>query len=116
MTQSFREPTPAERRSDVRAMVVYVLSTSIAAGVLASVRFPSGLVVWVVLVLTSTTLLVHRNARRSGYRCLHCGYEFQVTTWTELISFQGMGGGGWKYLRCPRCDLKSRAKALVAVR
>jgi DNA-directed RNA polymerase subunit RPC12/RpoP len=49
----------------------------------------------------------------SGYRCPHCGHEFSSSMLAELVSPHGSGNGGWKYVRCPRCDRKSRAKILV---
>jgi hypothetical protein len=71
------------------------------------------LAVWLVLVLVGTVLLARWNSRHSGYRCRHCGHEFEISTLTEIVSPHGTGDGGWTWLRCPRCDRRSRAKVLV---
>jgi len=73
----------------------------------------TGLVVWLVLVLIGTVLLARWNRRHSGYRCRLCGHQFEISTVIELISPHGTGDGGWKWLRCPRCDRLSRAKVLL---
>ena len=111
--QPFREPTAADRRAGIRVLVGYVAAISVTSVLLFLVPGPTGLVVWLVLVLVGTVLLARWNSQHSGYRCRHCGHEFEISSVTELVSPHGMGDGGWKWLRCPRCDLRSRAKTLV---
>lgn len=59
---------------------------------------------------------------QSAYRCGACGHEFEISTLTDLVSFQGIGRAsdgtlhGWKLLRCPRCGRWSRARGLRITR
>ncbi len=110
---TFREPTRQDHLKGWRYLAAYLAVVSVTAVLLIDVDPPVGVVVWLIVVGVSVGLLVRWNARHSGYRCRLCGHEFEISMWTELVSPHGMGGGGWKYLRCPRCDRKSRAKALV---
>ena len=111
--QQFREPSAADRRAGIRMLVGYVAAISVASVLLFFVPGPPGLVVWLVLVLVGTVLLARWNSRHSGYRCRRCGHEFEISTLTEIVSPHGAGDGGWTWLRCPRCDRRSRAKVLV---
>ena len=76
---SFREPTPADRRTGLRVLVIYVLAISLSAGPMLLFDPALGLAAWLVLVALATFLLVRWNARHSGYRCAHCGHEFPVS-------------------------------------
>jgi DNA-directed RNA polymerase subunit RPC12/RpoP len=114
-TPCFREPTSADRRAGILALAGYLAGISLASVIIFLLEWPLGMVLWLGLVLAATVLLARWNSRHSGYRCRHCGHEFEISTLIELVSPHGTGGGGWKYVRCPRCDRLSRAKALVAV-
>ncbi len=109
----FREPTAQDWRRALRYVGLYLAVIVLGSLLLAPRAWPAGLVAWLVIVFVGMVLLARWSARNSGYRCGCCGFEFQVSTFTELVSPHGMGGGGWKWLRCPRCDCRSRAKALV---
>ena len=66
--------------------------------------------VWLVLVIGGLFWLVSWHAKRFAYRCTVCGYEFKISTVTDLISPHGIGSeGGWKYLTCPNCRQKTKA-------
>lgn len=109
----FREPSAADRRAGIRVLVGYVAAISVTSALLFLVPGSLGLVVWLGLVFAGTVMLARWNSRHSGYRCRHCGHEFEISTVNELISPHGTGDGGWTWLRCPRCDRRSRAKVLV---
>jgi len=110
---TFREPTRQDRVKGLWYLAAYLAMVVGTAVLLIDVDWPVGFVVWLVLDFAAVALLVRSNARHSGYRCPLCGHEFEVSAFTELVSPHGTGGGGWTYLRCPRCDRKSRAKVLV---
>jgi len=97
----------------ILALVMYLAAVVLASATIFLLEWPLGMVLWLGLVLAATVLLARWNAAHSGYRCAHCGHQFEISTLTELVSPHGTGSGGWKYLRCPRCDRLSRAKALV---
>jgi DNA-directed RNA polymerase subunit RPC12/RpoP len=111
--QSFREPTGADRGAGIRVLVLYLAIVLAASVIIVWLPGTAGFVLWMAIVLFATVMLARWNARHAGYRCAHCGHEFQISTLTELVSPHGRGGGGWKYLRCPRCDRKSRSKTLA---
>lgn len=74
--------------------------------------WPTGFVVWVFIVSVGLYLMVRWHARSTGYRCRNCGNEFEISTFTDLVSPHGTGDGGWTYLKCPRCEKRTRAKVL----
>jgi DNA-directed RNA polymerase subunit RPC12/RpoP len=111
--ERFRESTARDRRTGMLVVAGFLLGVTATSGLVFLLEPPDGLLAWLGIVVVSTVLLAWWNSSHSGYRCLHCGHEFSISTLTELISPHGSGNGGWKYLRCPRCDRKSRAKMLV---
>ena len=115
MSGRFREPTAADRRGGFVVLGIYVAVLSVTSLAMFVLPLPAGFMVWLLLVILGTVLFARWNAHHSGYRCGHCGHEFEISTLTELVSPHSSGGSGWKYLRCPRCDQKSRARALVRV-
>ena len=115
MSGRFREPTAADQRTGFIALGFYLAFLAVSSLVVFALPLPAGFMVWLVFVLLGTVLLARWNATHSGYRCSHCGHEFEISTLTELVSPHSSGGSGWKYLRCPRCDQKSRARSLVRV-
>jgi len=69
-----------------------------------------GTIVILVMVVIGLLLLVGWHARTFAYRCRNCGSEFAIRILTDLVSPHGPGrGGGWKFLRCPRCGHWTRA-------
>lgn len=58
--------------------------------------------------------LVRWHAAVTAYRCSRCGHEFEIGVVTDLVSPHGPGrGGAWKYLKCPSCGSRSRARVLI---
>ena len=109
----FREPTAQDWKTGLRYLALYLAAIVLGAAFIIPRSWPAGFVVWLFIVFTGMLLLVRWNARNTGYRCRHCGHEFEISMRTALISPHGSSGGGWTYLRCPRCDRRSRAKVLV---
>lgn len=71
---------------------------------------PADLYVWFIILAGSLFLLVRWHAKNFAYRCFKCGNEFEISIFTDFISPHGLGkGGGWKYLKCPRCHQRSKA-------
>ncbi len=72
-----------------------------------------GALVWFVVVGVVLALLVSWHTRTYAYRCKECGEEFEISPVTNFVSPQGFDKhGGWKYLKCPRCQKRERAVVL----
>lgn len=70
--------------------------------------------VWVALIIAGLVLFVSWHAKATAYRCLKCGYEFEISILTDFFSPHGVDGeGGWQYLKCPNCSNRSRMKILI---
>ncbi len=72
-----------------------------------------------VLVLAGVVLatLVMWHSKTFAYRCTRCGEEFSISPLKDFVSPQGVGAkGGWKYLRCPRCNTRERAEVIKKAR
>jgi len=108
----YREATRQDRLKAYSYLGLY-LAGIMAAALLIDIDRSEGFGAWLAIAFAGVFVLAWWNARHTGYRCQHCGHEFEVSMWTELVTFQGMGGGGWKYVKCPQCDRRSRAKVLA---
>ena len=74
---------------------------------------PSYWYLWLILVVGGLFLLVQWHAKNFAYRCPECGHEFEISTFTDFISPQGVSkSGSWKYLKCPNCHKRSRAMVI----
>lgn len=95
-------------------LVAYVVFTVLGAVLLIPLgRAGTGL--WTILTFAGMLLLVRWHARNFVYRCPdpHCANEFEISTWVDLLSPQWpTGGGGRKYLKCPRCGNRGWAYVL----
>jgi DNA-directed RNA polymerase subunit RPC12/RpoP len=71
---------------------------------------PTHFWLWLILVSGVLFLLVGWHAKTFAYRCPRCGHEFEVSLLLDFISPHGPSkDGGWKYLKCPKCQRRSRA-------
>lgn len=71
---------------------------------------PLYFILLIILVFSGLILLVRWHARNHIYQCQNCGHEFEVSSFTDFVSPHGPGlAGGWKYLKCPSCQKRSRA-------
>ncbi len=74
---------------------------------------PEYIYVWLVLVIFGVAIIVKWHASNFAYRCPRCGNEFEISFWKDFLSPHGPSkNGGWKYLKCPKCQNKSRATLL----
>ena len=67
--------------------------------------------IWVGLIVVCLGLLVTWHARVFCYECQKCTRRFRISPLTDLIHPHGLDrAGGWKYLRCPYCGTRTRAR------
>jgi DNA-directed RNA polymerase subunit RPC12/RpoP len=67
--------------------------------------------IWVGLIVACLVLLVTWHARVFCYECRKCSRRFRISPLTDFIHPHGLDRtGGWKYLRCPYCGARTRAR------
>ncbi|MGZ4926497.1 MAG: hypothetical protein ACXV4B_08615 [Halobacteriota archaeon] len=76
-----------------------------------------GAILLLVLAGAVLAVLVTWHTKTYAYRCNNCGEEFEISAATNFLSPQGIGTkGGWKYLKCPRCNTRERAEVIKKVK
>lgn len=61
----------------------------VTGAILIPVAWPVGLVVWLAIFVSgSLFLLVRWHANNTAYRCPACGYEFEISVFTDFASLQ----------------------------
>ena len=105
------KPARVDRARTAVYVAIYTAAISIGAFLLIA-RGAAGAFAWAVIVVGGAFLLIRWYARNTAYRCRNCGHEFEISILTDAISLHGSGGGGWKYLRCPRCGKRTKTEIL----
>lgn len=114
MNRRFREARWQDYLRVLQWLAIYLVVVIASAVFLPPQMPPWGAIATVLIFGVGLLMLVRWHAGFTGYRCRHCEYEFGISTFTDLTSPQGTGpGGSWKYVRCPQCDRRSRARVLV---
>jgi len=105
----FSQPTRHDHKKTFFLLVVYIAAITAGAIALIPINEPYGFIAWLIIVLGGLLLLVGWVNRHFGYRCRSCGHDFEISLFVNLVSPHGMG---WKYLKCPDCGRRTRAKVL----
>jgi DNA-directed RNA polymerase subunit RPC12/RpoP len=60
-------------------------------------------------------LLVLWHKKSTAYHCPKCSNEFEISLLTDFFSPHGVtkNGKGWIYLKCPRCQNRTKMEILV---
>jgi len=96
-------------------IAIFVLAISAAAFLL----LPEYWLAWGVLLVVASAVLMLWHTRAFAYRCARCGEEFEISLLTNFVSPHGISrdeDGSWrgyKYLKCPNCDRRSKATGLA---
>ncbi len=102
-------------KGDWARTTIYVAVYAVAIGIGAFLLMPRGApgaLAWIILVILGAFLLIRWHAKNTAYRCAKCNREFEISIFTDAISHHGVGGGGWKYLKCPCCGTRTRTQML----
>jgi len=92
-------------------ILLTVLVIVIAAAILIPVAMPVGLFVWLAIFVSgSLFLLATWHTNNTAYRCSACGYEFEISVFTDFASIQIPVR---KYLKCPQCGKRNWATVLM---
>ena len=90
---------------------IYVAVISITAFILLVTYWS----LWIAIVVGGLFALVLWKKRSAAYHCPICGNEFEISVLTDFFSPHGVtkNGGGWTYLKCPRCQNRTKMEILV---
>jgi DNA-directed RNA polymerase subunit RPC12/RpoP len=96
-----------------------ILIVFIVAMVSTAIWFlPDHLFIWIGIVMFMVAILILLDQKTTGYRCKNCGKEFEISFLANLFSHHGIGKDastgwyGWKYVKCPKCKKRTKARAL----
>ncbi|MEW6522920.1 MAG: hypothetical protein AB1445_04980 [Bacillota bacterium] len=107
---------PVERRDWRRNslyLAIFLVVLTVGGLALMPRHSDLSLLVWLGMVAFGLGLLVRWHTRSFAYRCAQCGQEFEIGLGTDFISPSGLDKkGAWKYLKCPRCGQRTRARVL----
>jgi DNA-directed RNA polymerase subunit RPC12/RpoP len=110
MVSSYRKP---ERKDWWRALAFLAIYLAVL-GVMSIYLLISYWYVWAALAVAGLVILVSWHAKATAYHCPKCGYDFEISIITDLLSPHGVNKeGGWKYLKCPNCSKRTRTEILV---
>jgi uncharacterized C2H2 Zn-finger protein len=93
------------------ALSFYVIITVLMAILLTPISWPIGMIVWIMLEMGILLAIVVWHSKIIVYTCPSCGNSFSASAIVDFFSPHGVGGGGWKYLKCPRCGKMVKALA-----
>lgn len=107
---NYRKPNRSDWQKSLLFVGIYVATISIAAFILLVTYW----YFWIALVASGLFILVLWHKKSTIYRCPKCGNEFEVSFLTDLFSPHGASKeGGWMYLKCPRCQNRSKMQTRV---
>ena len=110
---TYRKP----RRKDWLTTLVFIAIYVTVIGFSSFYLLLSYWYVWVALVIGGLLILVAWHAKTTAYLCPRCGYEFEISVFTDFLSLHGVTKEkAWKYLKCPKCHHRSRMRILVKKR
>lgn len=108
----YREVAGTDRRRTLLYIAILVCSVVVAVTVIAPLRGP---IAAALLVLVTLWTLVAWHNKGFAYRCANCRRVFQVPTFVNFLTFQGVARRpdgtyhGYKSLTCPYCRERTRA-------
>jgi len=104
------DPSQKPRKKDWIRTIFYIIVYVSILIIGAIFLIPAYWYIWLILVVLGLSLLVMWHTENYAYRCPNCDHEFEISTFVNFISPQGIGkSGAWKYLKCPKCQVRSRA-------
>jgi DNA-directed RNA polymerase subunit RPC12/RpoP len=105
-----REPTKSDAIQTGIVITIFIA----AIVVIMYLSYPDNTLAGIVLVAGCLLFLVRWHSRTFGYRCANCDEDFAIPLWKDLFSFQGFNKtGSWKYLKCPNCGQRTKARELT---
>lgn len=69
--------------------------------------------VLILLIVIGLPALVLWHSKNTKYQCPKCKEKFKISFFTDLISPHWITfTGGYKYLECPNCKIRIKAKEI----
>jgi hypothetical protein len=108
---TYRKPKRSDWAKSLLFIGIYVAAISITAFLLLTTYW----YVWFAIVSGGLFILTLWHKKSTAYHCPRCGNEFEISFLTDFFSPHGVTkeGGGWTYLKCPRCQNKSKMEILL---
>lgn len=104
----------AKRDWVVTIALIIILMTGLSVGVI--LLLPDFWYLFIVVAAGSLVLLVRWHNRNFAFRCRNCGHEFGISAMRNFFSPHGIDeSGGWKYLKCPHCQRRTRARVIKKI-
>jgi hypothetical protein len=114
----YREVGGTDRRRTLLYIAILVCTVVVAVTVIEPLRGP---IAAALLVLVTLWTLVAWHNKGFAYRCANCRRIFQVPTFVNFLSFQGVARRpdgtyrGFKSLTCPHCHQRTKATVMRKV-
>jgi hypothetical protein len=98
-------------------IIVRLVLMFLAMFVGAALLGPPNLYLWPIPSLVPIVWIILWHTRNFAYRCQNCGHAFEISFWHNMVSPHSPDGkgGGWKYVKCPRCKEWTGAEVLRIV-
>jgi len=93
-------------RKDWVKIIGFITALIVVIIIGAIFLIPTYFYIWLILTFGGMVLFIIWHVKNFAYRCARCGHEFEISILTYFISPHGPG---WKYLKCPECQKRSRA-------
>jgi hypothetical protein len=108
---TYRKPKRSDWTKSLLFIGIYVAAISVAAFILLVTYW----YLWIALVAGGMLLFVLWHKKSTAYRWPKCSNEFEVSFLTDFFSPDGVtkNGGGWTYLKCPKCGNRTKMEILV---
>ncbi|MGE5556885.1 MAG: hypothetical protein ACM3UY_11605 [Methanocella sp.] len=108
---AYRKPKSGDWAVSLLFIGIYIAAVTISAFLLLVTYW----YVWLSIVAVGLFLIVLWHKESTAYRCPKCGNEFEISFLTDFFSPHGVTkeGGGWTYLKCPRCQTRTKMEILV---
>jgi hypothetical protein len=111
---TYRKPKSSDKTKFLLFIGLYVAVISVTAFVLLVEYW----FVWLAIVAVGLFMLVLWHKKSTAYHCPKCGNEFEISFLVDFFSPHGVNkdGGGWTYLKCPRCHNRTKMEVLVKIK
>lgn len=107
---TYRKPKSSDWTKSLLFIGIYVAVISVTAFLLLVTYW----YVWLAIVAGGLFMLVLWHKKSTAYHCPKCGNEFEISFLTDFFSpHRVTKNGGWTFLKCPKCQNRSKMEILL---